>query len=312
MSRRCWRCSPASAPRRSGWARTRCACTRATSATRSTSSSRATSAPPSCSPGPLLARHGRASVPPPGGDVIGRRRLDPHIHAFAELGATLEYRRPLRAGRHASGRAHPSRRAVGDGDRERGHGREPDARPDDDLERGERTARPGSLPLPPSLGAEIDGIGSNVLARSQASSGSARRHARDRPRARRGRQLHRHGGRHRRRHHDRRDRARRPLADPAGAPPARRRGRARRRLGARAARTAARDRRRPRWRDPEGRGRPVAAVPGRPDLDRGGRRDAGEGHGAHLREDVREPPVLRRQARVDGCADHPLRPAPRS
>jgi UDP-N-acetylglucosamine 1-carboxyvinyltransferase len=40
--------------------------------------------------GPLLARHGRASVPPPGGDVIGRRRLDPHIHAFAELGARLE------------------------------------------------------------------------------------------------------------------------------------------------------------------------------------------------------------------------------
>jgi UDP-N-acetylglucosamine 1-carboxyvinyltransferase len=42
--------------------------------------------------GPLLARHGRASVPPPGGDVIGRRRLDPHIHAFNELGAVLEYR----------------------------------------------------------------------------------------------------------------------------------------------------------------------------------------------------------------------------
>jgi UDP-N-acetylglucosamine 1-carboxyvinyltransferase len=40
--------------------------------------------------GPLLARLGRASVPPPGGDVIGRRRLDPHIHAFAELGATIE------------------------------------------------------------------------------------------------------------------------------------------------------------------------------------------------------------------------------
>ncbi|HEY0417715.1 MAG TPA: UDP-N-acetylglucosamine 1-carboxyvinyltransferase [Gaiellaceae bacterium] len=40
--------------------------------------------------GPLLARHGRASVPPPGGDVIGRRRLDPHIHAFAELGASVE------------------------------------------------------------------------------------------------------------------------------------------------------------------------------------------------------------------------------
>jgi UDP-N-acetylglucosamine 1-carboxyvinyltransferase len=40
--------------------------------------------------GPLLARRGRASVPPPGGDVIGRRRLDPHIHAFAELGAMVE------------------------------------------------------------------------------------------------------------------------------------------------------------------------------------------------------------------------------
>ncbi|HEX7083508.1 MAG TPA: UDP-N-acetylglucosamine 1-carboxyvinyltransferase [Gaiellaceae bacterium] len=40
--------------------------------------------------GPLLARLGRASVPPPGGDVIGRRRLDPHIHAFGELGAAVE------------------------------------------------------------------------------------------------------------------------------------------------------------------------------------------------------------------------------
>ena len=40
--------------------------------------------------GPLLARHGRAVVPPPGGDVIGRRRLDPHFHAFQELGATFE------------------------------------------------------------------------------------------------------------------------------------------------------------------------------------------------------------------------------
>ena len=40
--------------------------------------------------GPLLARLGRATVPPPGGDVIGRRRLDPHIHAFAELGASFE------------------------------------------------------------------------------------------------------------------------------------------------------------------------------------------------------------------------------
>ena len=40
--------------------------------------------------GPLLARFGRASVPLPGGDVIGRRRLDTHIHALAELGAEIE------------------------------------------------------------------------------------------------------------------------------------------------------------------------------------------------------------------------------
>jgi UDP-N-acetylglucosamine 1-carboxyvinyltransferase len=40
--------------------------------------------------GPLLARFGRASVPPPGGDVIGRRRLDPHVHALAELGVEVD------------------------------------------------------------------------------------------------------------------------------------------------------------------------------------------------------------------------------
>jgi UDP-N-acetylglucosamine 1-carboxyvinyltransferase len=40
--------------------------------------------------GPLLSRLGAVRVPPPGGDVIGRRRLDPHIHAFAELGAEID------------------------------------------------------------------------------------------------------------------------------------------------------------------------------------------------------------------------------
>src|SRR5918996_5859278 len=40
--------------------------------------------------GPLLARFGHADVPPPGGDIIGRRRLDVHMHAFAELGAEIE------------------------------------------------------------------------------------------------------------------------------------------------------------------------------------------------------------------------------
>ena len=41
--------------------------------------------------GPLLARFGRAYMPPPGGDVIGRRRLDPHLDAFRALGATVRH-----------------------------------------------------------------------------------------------------------------------------------------------------------------------------------------------------------------------------
>ena len=40
--------------------------------------------------GPLLARFGQVTVPPPGGDVIGRRRLDTHVHAFQELGVEVE------------------------------------------------------------------------------------------------------------------------------------------------------------------------------------------------------------------------------
>ena len=39
--------------------------------------------------GPLLARFGEARMPPPGGDFIGRRRLDAHLDAFKDLGATV-------------------------------------------------------------------------------------------------------------------------------------------------------------------------------------------------------------------------------
>ena len=39
--------------------------------------------------GPLLARCGEVMLPPPGGDVIGRRRLDTHFLAFEQLGATV-------------------------------------------------------------------------------------------------------------------------------------------------------------------------------------------------------------------------------
>ena len=116
--------------------------------------------------GPLLARFGRAVMPPPGGDVIGRRRLDPHLDAFRALGR----RRRARARHRAQRAARPARRrrvhgrAVGDGDRERADGR--------------RAARPGTTVIGNAacephvqdlarmlvkMGADIQGIGSNVL-----------------------------------------------------------------------------------------------------------------------------------------------------
>jgi UDP-N-acetylglucosamine 1-carboxyvinyltransferase len=40
--------------------------------------------------GPLLARFGEVRMPPPGGDTIGRRRLDAHLDAFRDLGAKAD------------------------------------------------------------------------------------------------------------------------------------------------------------------------------------------------------------------------------
>jgi len=56
--------------------------------------------------GPLLARHGRAELPRPGGDRIGRRPLDAHIHALQALGAEVKVepdRYSLRASRGLRG-----------------------------------------------------------------------------------------------------------------------------------------------------------------------------------------------------------------
>lgn len=41
--------------------------------------------------GPMLGRVGGIDIPPPGGDVIGRRRVDTHLLAFRELGAETTY-----------------------------------------------------------------------------------------------------------------------------------------------------------------------------------------------------------------------------
>lgn len=41
--------------------------------------------------GPLLARFGKAAIPKPGGDKIGRRRLDTHFLGFEKLGARFQY-----------------------------------------------------------------------------------------------------------------------------------------------------------------------------------------------------------------------------
>lgn len=43
--------------------------------------------------GPMVARAGELSLPPPGGDVIGRRRVDTHLLALRRLGASIEYDR---------------------------------------------------------------------------------------------------------------------------------------------------------------------------------------------------------------------------
>ncbi len=114
--------------------------------------------------GPLLARCGEAIVPPPGGDVIGRRRLDVHIDALERLGAEVETNRRfhLRAARLSGTHVFLDEASV--------TGTE-NAVMAAVLAGGETVI--GNAACEPhvqdlchflvSLGAEIDGIGSNVL-----------------------------------------------------------------------------------------------------------------------------------------------------
>ena len=55
--------------------------------------------------GPLLTRFGQAYFPKPGGDKIGRRRVDTHITGMANLGAELEYSHEMKAFRLTTPRA---------------------------------------------------------------------------------------------------------------------------------------------------------------------------------------------------------------
>ncbi|OGO11106.1 MAG: UDP-N-acetylglucosamine 1-carboxyvinyltransferase [Chloroflexi bacterium RBG_16_47_49] len=56
--------------------------------------------------GPMLARSGELQLPPPGGDVIGRRRVDTHILALQELGASAEYDRAGKVFRFQANQLH--------------------------------------------------------------------------------------------------------------------------------------------------------------------------------------------------------------
>ena len=114
--------------------------------------------------GPLLARCGEVIVPPPGGDVIGRRRLDTHIHAFTRLGAQVHANRRyhMRADELVGANVFLDEASV--------TGTE-NAVMAAVLARGETTIEnAASEPhvrdlcrFLVSLGADIDGIGSNVL-----------------------------------------------------------------------------------------------------------------------------------------------------
>ncbi len=114
--------------------------------------------------GPLLTRFGHVLLSPPGGDFIGRRPLDTHVHAFEQLGAHVEISRrfELRAGRLEGKRIFLDEASV--------MGTE-NAVMASTLARG-RTVLMNAACEPHvqdlcrflvSLGARIEGIGSNVL-----------------------------------------------------------------------------------------------------------------------------------------------------
>jgi UDP-N-acetylglucosamine 1-carboxyvinyltransferase len=115
--------------------------------------------------GPLLARFGAADVPPPGGDVIGRRRVDTHLMALAALGAEVEVGREYRL--RAPGGLHGAEVYL---DEASVTGTE-NALMAASLASGETTIVNAACEphvqdlchLLTRMGAQVDGIGSNVL-----------------------------------------------------------------------------------------------------------------------------------------------------
>ena len=151
--------------------------------------------------------------------------------------------------------------------RERAHGRRADARHDVIRNAACEPHVQDLARMLVRMGAAIEGISSNVLT-VHGVERARRLRARRQPRPHRDRLLHGARRRHGRRAAHQGRRGRRPAHDPAGVRPPRPAVRARRRGRRRARRAEARHGARPRRLPDQGRGRPVAGVPGRPDVDR--------------------------------------------
>ena len=93
--------------------------------------------------GPMLGRFGIGAIPRPGGDKIGRRRMDTHFIGFQKLGAEFSYDAAIRifqrqCARRIEGHLHVARRGIGHGHRQCRHGGGAGRGHDHDLQRGVR------------------------------------------------------------------------------------------------------------------------------------------------------------------------------
>ena len=118
--------------------------------------------------GPLLARFGKGYIPKPGGDKIGRRRLDTHFIGLEKAGrqfAHSQRRIILRSGgRTAQGKLHAARRSLGHRDGQHSNGSRTCGRNNDHLQCRLRTLFAATVQdAQPHGRANREGIGSNLL-----------------------------------------------------------------------------------------------------------------------------------------------------